>query len=319
MAHISKKNSLPIKIKVIGVGGSGCNAISRMAASGISGVDLFAINTDAQDLKKAKAHRKLRIGRKLTLGLGAGMNPEIGRKAAEENRSEISELLSDSDIVFITFGLGGGTGSGAAPVVAEIARQRGALTIGVVLMPFSFEGGQRAKIARQGLENLKSKIDSLFIIPNDKLISLIGPDTTLISAFWTCDEILRQAIVGITDLIFLTGMINIDFANIKTIMANSGPAFFGTGRAKGEKRAEEAAKAAAVSHLLDCSLAGAKKVLFNISGREDLKLTEVDAAAKIITETVHPEAKIIFGVGRDNKLAKGEIRVMVIATGFDAR
>ena len=306
------------KIKVVGIGGSGSNAISRMAGSKIQGVDLIALNCDAQDLQKTQAHQKLQIGKDLTRGLGAGMNPEIGRKAAEESREEIEEILKGSDMVFITCGLGGGTGSGASPVVAEIAKRQGALTIAVVTKPFSFEGSQRLKIAQKSLEILKDKVDTLLIIPNDKVLSLVNKDTTLINAFYLCDGILRSAVQGISDLIVLPGIINIDFADVKTIMVNSGPALFGMGTAKGEKRAEQAAQLAVNSPLLDFSIKGAKGILFNVSGNDDLSLTEIDEVAKVITRTTEPKAKIIFGAVRDKRLKKGEIKVTVIATGFES-
>ena len=251
------------KIKVVGVGGAGSNAVSRMVAARIQGVDSAVINCDAQDIKKARAGQKIRIGRNLTKGLGAGMNPEIGKLAAEENKEEITELLKGSDMVFITCGLGGGTGTGAAPVVAEIAKSLGALVVGVVTTPFSFEGSYRAQVAKKGLENLKNKVDTLLIIPNDKVLLQGNKDKTLTEAFWACDEVLRQAVQGITDLIILPGIINVDFAGVKTIMKNSGSAFFGMGRAKGERRVETAVSLAINSPLLDFSIKGAKGILFN--------------------------------------------------------
>lgn len=305
------------KIKVIGVGGAGCNAISRMAVSKIQGVDLIALNCDAQDLQKAKAHQKLRIGRNLTKGLGAGMNPEIGRLAAEENKEEITQLLRGADMVFVTCGLGGGSGTGASPVVAEIAKNSGALVIAVVTTPFSFEGTYRAQVAKKGLEVLKNKVDTLLIIPNDKVLSQGDRNTTLLSAFWVCDEILRQAVQGISDLIVLPGIINVDFADVKTIMQDSGPAFFGQGQAKGESRVEQAVNLALNSPLLDFSIGGARGILFNVSGRDDLSLAEIDEAAKIITKNTDPRAKVIFGAVYDPRLQKGEMKITVIATGFN--
>lgn len=307
---------LNTKIKVVGVGGSGGNAISRMMKCKIKGVELVAINADAQDLQKARAHRKVRIGKNLTKGLGTGMNPEIGREAVEEQREEIQEVLRDADLVFVTCGLGGGTGSGAAPIIAEISKNLGALTIAVVTKPFSFEGVQRMEIAQDSLKKLKEKVDTLITISNDRLLSILDPKTTVLNAFWVCDEILRQAVQGISDLIVLPGIINIDFADIKTIMKNSGFALFGIGKATGPERAKEAAKKALVSPLLDISCKGAKGVLFNVSGGEDITLSEVNEVAKIITQEVSPEAKIIFGAIQDEKLKKGEIKVTVIATGF---
>ena len=304
------------KIKVVGVGGSGGNAISRMKKSKIQGVTLVAVNSDGQDLKKIRADQKIRIGRKLTQGLGTGMNPEIGRRAAEEQKEEIQEVLKDTDMVFITYGTGGGTGSGAGPVVAQIAKNLKALTVAVVTRPFSFEGMTRQKIAENGLRRLKEKVDSLITISNDKLLEILDQKTPILSAFWLCDEILRQAVQGISDLIILPGIINVDFADVKSIMENSGTALLGIGRARGEGRAEEAAKAAIHSPLLDISPKGAKGVLFNVSGGRDISLSEIDQAAKVITQEVDPEAKVIFGAIQSEKLKKGEIKVTVIATGF---
>jgi len=304
------------KIKVVGVGGSGSNAVSRMMKCKIKGVDLIAINTDAQDLERARAHLKLRIGKNLTKGLGTGMNPEIGRKAVEENKEEISEILKGSDMVFITAGFGGGTGTGAGPVVAEIAKGLGALTIAIVTKPFSFEGAFRQRIAENGLKKLKEKVDTLISIQNDKLLEILDPQTSVLSAFWMCDEILRQAVQGISDLIVLPGIINVDFADIKAIMENSGTALFGIGNGRGEKRATAAALAAISSPLLNTSIIGAKGVLFNISGDQDISLSEIDEAARVITENVLPDAKVIFGAVQSEKLRKGEIKVTVIATGF---
>ncbi len=304
------------KIEVVGVGGSGCNAVSRMAKCKIKGVELIAVNTDAQDLARAKADLKIRIGGKATQGLGTGMNPEIGRKSALENRQEITDLLKGSDMVFITYGAGGGTGTGAGPVVAEIAKGTGALTLAVVTKPFSFEGKVRAKIAENGIKRLKEKVDTLITISNDKLLTTLNPNVSLLSAFWMCDDILRQAVQGISDLISLSGIINVDFADIKSIMANAGTAIFGIGRAQGEGRAEKAALSAINSPLLDSSCRGAKGVLFNVSGGKDINLAEVDKIASVITQEVNPEAKIIFGAIQDERLKKGEIKVTVIATGF---
>jgi len=304
------------KIKVIGVGGSGCNAVSRMVKCKIQGIDLIALNTDAQDLVKTQAHQKIRIGREATKGLGTGMNPEIGRKAAEENREEIEEILKGSDMIFITSGLGGGTGSGAGPVVAEIAKKQGALTIAVVTKPFSFEGNQRQGVAEKALKNLRDKVDTLLIIPNDKILSLIDKETTLLSAFWACDEVLREAVQGISDLIVFPGIINVDFADLKAIMKNSGPALFGIGYGKGENRIEEAVNRAINSPLLDFSIQGAKGLLFNVSGGKDISLEEVNDIANIITKNTSSRAKVIFGAVQDKSLAKGEIKITVIATGF---
>ena len=305
-----------IKIKVVGVGGSGSNAVSRMMRCKIKGVELIALNTDAQDLKKTRAHIKVRIGRSLTKGLGTGMNPLIGRKAAEEQKKEISDVLKNGDMVFVTYGAGGGTGSGAGPVVAEIAKENHILTIGVVTKPFSFEGRARMEIAERAVKNLKEKVDALICIKNDKLLEILEPDTSVSNAFWVCDEILRQAVQGITDLILLPGIINVDFADVKTIMKNSGTALFGIGRARGEKRASRAALSAISSPLLDTSCKGAKGVLFNLSGGKDISISEIEEAANVITENVSPEAKVIFGAVQKEKMKKGEVKVTVITTGF---
>jgi len=304
------------KIKVVGVGGSGGNGISRMMKCNIRGVELVAINADAQDLQRAKAHSKVRIGRNLTKGLGTGMNPDIGRAAAEEQKEEIEEVLRGADMVFIACGLGGGCGSGASSVVAEIAKKSGALTLAVVTTPFSFEGIHRSEIAQASLKRLKGKVDTLIAISNNKLLSVLEPKTTIINAFWYCDEILMQAVQGISDLIVLPGIINIDFADVKAIMKDSGSALFGIGKAKGPERAREAARRALNSPLLDLSCKGAKGILFNISGGKDISLTEIDEAAKVITQEVSQDARVIFGAIQDEKLSKGEIKVTVIATGF---
>lgn len=305
------------KIKVIGVGGAGSNAVTRIMQSRLRGVDLVAVNTDIQDLQKVRTHQKLRIGKNLTMGLGAGMNPEIGRQAAEENRKELTEILEGSDMVFLTAGLGGGTGTGALPVVADIAKSLGILTIAVVTKPFAFEGLQRAKVAESGLENLKDKVDTLLVIPNDKVLLQCDKNTTLLTAFWMCDDVLRQAVQGITDLILFPGIINVDFADVKTIMKNSGPALFGMGKAKGEKRVDEAVSAAINSPLLDfSSISGARGILFNISGGEDLSLVDIEEAAKIITKNIDQKAKVIFGAVQDKRLKRGEMKITIIATGF---
>ncbi len=307
--------SLP-KIKVVGIGGSGGNAISRMAGCGIKGVELIAINTDFQDLKDSGGDMKIRIGKKLTEGLGTGMNPNLGEKAVEENREEIAKAFKDSDMIFLTCGLGGGTGTGAIPAIAEIARDSGALTIAVVTTPFSFEGKERSKVAKRGLKMLQDKVDTLIPISNDKLLSTLGPNVSLSRAFWACDEILRQAVQGISDLITLPGIINIDFADVKAIMKNSGSALFGKGKAKGKRRAEEAAVSALNLPLVDLSCENAKGVLFNVNGGKDLSLTEVNEIAEVIKERVSPNASIIFGAVEDKDLEEGEIKVTVIATGF---
>jgi len=304
------------KIKVIGVGGSGGNAVSRMKKCKIQGVELIAINSDAQDLKKIRADQKIRIGRKLTQGLGTGMNPEIGKRAAEEQREEIQEVLKDSDLVFVTCGEGGGTGSGASPIVAEISKNLGILTVAVVTKPFSFEGQTRMRIAEASIRKLKEKVDSLIVIENDKLLENLDPKTTLLNAFWICDDILRQAVQGISDLITLPGIINVDFANVKTILKDSGTALFGIGRAKGAGRAENAIKMAISSPLLTISPKGARGILFNVSGGKDISLSEIEEIEEIITQEINPEAKVIFGAVQSEILKKGEIKVTVIVTGF---
>ncbi|MFH1582239.1 MAG: cell division protein FtsZ [bacterium] len=304
------------KIKVVGLGGSGGNALSRMKKCNIKGVELIAMNTDAQDLTKTRADFKIRIGKKTTQGLGSGMNPEIGRKSALENKEDIKKSLQGAEMVFLACGLGGGTGTGSIPIVAEIAKEMGILTLAVVTKPFSFEGQIRQKIAENGARKLKDKVDTLITISNDKLLATLDPKTPLMSAFWACDDILRQAVQGISDLISLPGIINVDFADVKAIMSNAGSAIFGVGKARGEGRAQKAALSAINSPLLDVSVKGAKGVLFNISGGKDISLAEIDEVANIITQEMNPEAKIIFGAVQDEKLKTGEIKVTVIATGF---
>lgn len=304
------------RIRVIGVGGSGGNAVNHMVASSLDGVDFIAVNTDAQDLHKSKAKKKIHIGKTLTRGLGTGMNPELGKQAAEETREEIQEAVKGSDMVFITGGMGGGTGTGAAPVVAKLARELGALTVGVVTRPFAFEGQQRMRLAEQGLSELRKAVDALIIIPNDKLLSIVSRETGIKNAFAMCDDILKQAVEGISDLITQTGIINVDFADVRSIMQNAGSALMGIGTALGEKRAENAARAAINSPLLEVSITGAKGVLFSIAGGEDLGMLEVQDAANVITEAIDPEAKVIFGAVVDPSLKKGAVRVTVIATGF---
>ena len=306
------------KIKVVGVGGAGGNAILRMANCQMRGVEFIAINCDAQDLQKIRSAKTLRIGRNLTKGLGAGMNPEIGRLAAEEQRAEIAQLLAGADMIFITCGFGGGTGTGAAPVVAEVAKSLGALVVAVITKPFSFEGVYRGQIAKQGLESMSDKVDTLLVISNDRILSLGDKTKTLISAFWTCDEVLRQAVQGITDLITLPGIINVDFADVKAVLKNSGPAFFGQGTAKGEQRAQTAVNLALSSPILDVSIKGARGILFNISGGNDLKLTEINDMARLITQSSDPKAKMIFGAVYDKKLQKDEIKLTLIATGLNS-
>jgi cell division protein FtsZ len=305
------------RIKVVGVGGSGKNAINHMINNKVKGVDFLAINTDAQDLHHSMAKRKIHIGKNLTKGLGAGMNPEIGRQAAEETKEEIQEALKNSDMVFVAGGLGGGTGSGASPIVAKISKEMGALTVGVVTKPFSFEGQQRMRLAEHALEELSKAVDALVVIPNDKLLAAVTKDTTAKNAFAMCDEVLKQAVEGISELITTPGSVgNIDFADIRAVLENAGPALMGIGSASGEKRAEEAARAAISSPLLDVSIHGAKGVLFSIAGNDDLTMWEIQEAAKLITDSVDPDAKIIFGTVKDERLKKNELKITVIAANF---
>ena len=304
------------KIKVVGVGGGGNNAVNRMIEAGVRGIDFIALNTDRQALYSSKAEEKLQLGEKLTRGLGAGANPEIGGKAAEENRNEIMEMLQGADMIFITAGMGGGTGTGAAPVVAEIAKELGILTVGIVTKPFTFEGAKRLKHAEQGLEELKDKVDTLVIIPNDRLLQVADKKTTMVEAFVMADDVLKQGIQGISDLIAVPNLINLDFADVKTIMQNQGIAHMGIGTATGDNRATEAAKLAIKSPLLETSIEGAKSVLLNITGGGDLGLLEVNEAADLIRAAVDKDANIIFGAGIDESLNE-EIKITVIATGFD--
>lgn len=303
-------------IKVVGVGGGGGSAISRMIASKIRGVDFIAVNTDAQDLHHSPAAKKIYIGKNSTKGLGAGMNPDMGRKAAEESQNEINDSLVGSDMVFITCGLGGGTGSGAAPIVANVAKELGALTVAVVTKPFAFEGAQRSHIAEKALVDLESKVDSIIVIPNDRILQLVDKKTSLLDSFKTVDNILQQGIRGIAEIITISGLINVDFADVKAIMKDSGTALMGIGFASGEGRAVMAAKQAVSSPLLEASIDGAQGVLFCITGGPDMAMHEVNEAAKAITQSVDPDAKIIFGAVIDENLTD-EIRITVIATGFE--
>lgn len=304
------------RIKVIGIGGGGGNAIGRMIDFNIKGVSFAAINTDVQALHNSKAPEKIHIGKVLTRGLGAGMNPEIGRQAAEENKQEIQEALKGTDMVFLTGGLGGGTCSGSIPLIAELACEVGALTVAVVTKPFSFEGAQRSRIAEKSLDDLRDKVDTLIVIPNDRLLHIIDKKVSLLNAFGIVDDVLRQAVQGISDLIIYPGIINLDFADIKAVMENAGPAIMGIGRATGEDRATQAARAAVSSPLLEFSIEGAKGILFNVSGGQDITMTEISEAAKVITESADPDAKVIFGAVIDEKIKKGEIKITVVATGF---
>ncbi len=303
-------------IKVIGVGGAGNNAVNRMIDMGIKGVDFIAVNTDRQALQTSKASTKIQIGEKITRGLGAGANPDIGAQSAEESKAEISEVLRGADMVFVTAGMGGGTGTGAAPIVASTAKEMGILTIGVVTKPFTFEGKKRLSQAERGIESLKGKVDTLVVIPNDKLLQIIDRKTSIIEAFKMADDILRQGVQGISDLIAIPGLVNLDFADVKTIMLNQGMAHMGVGKAAGENRAEDAAKEAIQSPLLETSIEGAKGVIINITGGEDLGLHEVNTAAELVQRSVDPEANIIFGTVTDPSMAD-EIQITVIATGFE--
>ena len=305
-----------VKIKVIGVGGAGNNVINRMIESGVSGVDFIVVNTDKQDLNKSICKNKIQIGEKLTGGMGAGSKPEIGRKSAEESRAQIAKILEGTDMVFITAGMGGGTGTGAAPVVAEIAREAGILTVGVVTKPFGFEGRRRMTQAEQGIEELRSKVDSLVIIPNERLKYATDQKITFANAFEIADDVLRQAVQSISDLIRDTGFINLDFADVTAIMKDAGLAHMGVGRAAGKGKAEEAARMAISSPLLETSINGAKGVLINVTGSMDIGLEEVEQAATLVQQAVHPDALTIFGATFDETL-DDEIRVTVIATGFD--
>jgi len=304
------------RIKVIGVGGSGGNALNHMINSKVRGVEFIAMNTDTQDLHNSQAEKKIHIGKNLTQGLGAGMNPEIGRRAAEETKAEIQDVIKGADMVFIACGMGGGTGTGATPIVAQAAKEQGILTVAVVTRPFSFEGNQRMRLAEQGLAQLEKEVDAIIVIPNDRLLAISGKDLGFRQAFAMCDEVLKEAVEGISELITTPGMINVDFADIKAVMQDAGSALMGVGSAGGEDRAEKAATQAINSPLLDLSISGAKGVLFAISGSDDLTIHEIQEAARIITESVDKEAKVIFGTILDEKLKKGEMKVTVIATGF---
>ncbi len=307
-----------VKIKVIGVGGGGNNVVNRMVRSGVTGVEFVAVNTDKQVLDKSSAGYKIQIGEKLTHGMGAGANPEIGRKSAEESRSQISKALEDTNMVFITAGMGGGTGTGAAPIVAEAAREQGILTVGVVTKPFGFEGARRMRQAEAGIEELRDKVDSLVIIPNDRLKHATDQKITFANAFEIADDVLRQAVQSISDLIRETGFINLDFADVTAIMKDAGLAHMGVGRAAGKGKAEEAARMAISSPLLETSINGARGILINVTGSMDITLEEVEQAASLVREAVHPDAVTIFGAAFDDSM-EDEIRVTVIATGFDEK
>ena len=303
-------------IKVIGVGGAGNNAVNRMVDSGIKNVEFIAVNTDRQALMLSRAATKIQIGEKITRGLGAGANPDIGAQAAEESKAEIAEVLRGADMVFVTAGMGGGTGTGAAPIVAQTAKDMGILTIGVVTKPFTFEGKKRQSQAERGVESLKGKVDTLVVIPNDKLLQIIDRKTSIVEAFKMADDVLRQGVQGISDLIAVPGLVNLDFADVKTIMLNTGMAHMGIGRASGENRAEDAAKQAVQSPLLETSIEGARGVIINITGGNNLGLHEINTAAELVQRSVDPEANIIFGSVIDESLDE-DIIITVIATGFE--
>ncbi len=308
---------LSANVKVIGVGGGGGNAVARMAKDFYRGVDFVAINTDHQDLDHCEVRTRLYIGKGLTKGLGTGMNPDLGRQAAEENRSEISEVVQGADLVFIAAGLGGGTGTGATPVIAETAKQAGALTVAVVTKPFAFEGSQRERLASEGLLKLRDKVDAMIVVPNDRIFTVIGKDTPIVKAFEAIDDILRNALKGLVEMIAMPGIINVDFADVKNIMQDAGIAIIGVGRASGADRAVKAVTAALHSPLLETSPDGARAVLLGITGGRDLKMTEVNDAAKIVAQTADPGARIIFGAYYDRMMPAGQLKVTVIAAGFN--
>ena len=310
------KNVSPVKIKVVGVGGAGGNAVSRMIKTFPRSIDFLAINTDLQDLNHTRAKKKLCIGKDLTKGLGTGMRPDLGRKAAEEARPEINQALKGADMIFITCGLGGGTGSGASPIIADIARELGILTIAVVTRPFSFEGMERNHIADEGLVRLKEKVDAIIAIPNDRIFNLIDKETSLVRAFEKIDEILKNAIEGVSEIIMVPGIINVDFADIKAVMENAGLAVIGVGKANGKERAINSVNFACNSPLLEIPIDGAREVLFSISSNRDLKMEEVNEIAKVVSSNVDSNAKIIFGTYYNSNLRKGEIKTIVIASGF---
>lgn len=316
MAEILPDIETFARIKVVGIGGGGGNALNRMIQSKLRGIDFVAINTDAQALHHSQANKKVHIGKEATRGLGAGANPEVGRMAAEESESEIYDALKNTDMVFITTGLGGGTGSGATPIVARIAKEIGALTVAVVTKPFSFEGERRRKICEQGIEEIKDKVDTLIIIPNDRILQIIDRKTSLLDAFGIVDDVLKQGVQGIADLVTVNGNMNLDFADVKTIMQDAGSALMGIGQGQGDNRAIDAVKQAIDSPLLEVSITGARGVLINFTGGKDMGMHEVEEASKLIHDSVDPEANIIFGTVIDENMT-GEIRVTLVATGFD--
>jgi cell division protein FtsZ len=318
MAKINPEIETAARIKVIGVGGSGCNAVNHMINAKVRSVDFIVMNTDVQDLHKSSADKKIHLGKNLTKGLGAGMNPEIGMRAAEETKAEIQDAVKGADMVFIACGMGGGTGTGGAPIVARTAKEQGILTVAVVTKPFFFEGNQRMRIADKGIEELEAEVDAIIIIPNDRLLAIAGKDTTFKDAFAKCDEVLRQAVEGISELISSPGIINVDFADMKSVLTDAGTALMGVGFASGEERAEKAAIQAINSPLLDISINGAKGVLFAISTNDDLTMAEFQEAAKVITESIDKDARVIIGTIFDDRMKKGEMKITVIATGFPA-
>lgn len=318
MEAARKKLAAVADIKVVGVGGGGGNAVNRMISSGLNGVEFISINTDAQALAFSQAEKRIQIGAKVTRGLGAGGNPSVGGKAAEESRDDIAAALEGADMVFITCGMGGGSGTGAAPIVAEIAKEQNALTVGVVTRPFTFEGRRRWKQAEEGINAFKDKVDTLIVIPNDRLLSVVEKRTSIQEAFRVADDVLRQGVQGISDIITIPGLINVDFADIKAIMSNAGSALMGIGYASGEGRAIEASRAAISSPLLEASIEGASGIIFNVTGGADLTLYEVNEAAEVIYSVAHPDANIIFGAVIDDRI-QGELKITVIATGFNGQ
>ena len=316
MPKLSPDIETAARIKVIGIGGSGKNAINHMISERVRTVEFIAMNTDVQDLHTSLAEKKIHLGKNLTKGLGAGMNPEIGSRAADETKSEIQDAIKGADMIFIACGMGGGTGTGGAPVVARVAKELGILTVAVVTKPFFFEGNQRMKLAERGIEELEKEVDAIIVIPNDRLLAIAGKDTTFKDAFAKCDEVLRQAVEGISDLIASPGIINVDFADMKSVLSDAGTALMGVGQASGDGRAEKAALQAINSPLLDISINGAKGVLFAISSNDDLTMAEFQDAAKVVTESIDKDARVIIGTIFDDRIKKGEMKITVIATGF---
>ncbi len=316
MPKISPEIETAARIKVVGVGGSGGNAINHMISNRVKSVEFIAMNTDVQDLHKSLAEKKIHLGKNLTKGLGAGGNPDMGARAAEETKAEIQDAIKGADMVFIACGMGGGTGTGGAPVVARAAKEQGILTVAVVTKPFFFEGNQRMKLAEQGIDELEKEVDAIIVIPNDRLLAIAGKDTTFKDAFAKCDEVLLQAVEGISELISSPGIINVDFADMKSVLTDAGTALMGVGYGSSDGRAEKAAVQAINSPLLDISINGARGVLFAISSNDDLTMAEFQDAAKVITESIDKDARVIIGTILDDRMKKGEIKITVIATGF---